>query len=87
MCALYVLTLSYTFFAQRNNARVIADSILNLNKEKLISNPSDDPHVTSELRTQGAALDAAVDPPSPMEVSQGVLVLCTYVYIYTYYGW
>ncbi len=51
---------------------MIADSILNLSKEKLISNPKDDPHISSELQTQGAPLDAPVDPASDMEVSQGV---------------
>lgn len=43
-------------FPQQNNARVIADSILALREERLISDPSDDPHITSELRKQGAAL-------------------------------
>ena len=41
---------------QQNNARVIADSILGLHREDLISNPLDDPHVTTELREQGASL-------------------------------
>jgi histone deacetylase 11 len=41
---------------QRNNARVIADSILGLHREKLISNPLEDSHITSELREQGASL-------------------------------
>ena len=44
---------------QRNNARVIADSILNLKNEGLIDSPENDTHLTSELRTQGVS----VDPP------------------------
>ena len=35
---------------------MIADSILGLHREGLISNPVDDPHVTTELREQGASL-------------------------------
>ena len=46
----------YVFSMQQNNARVIADSILALHREDLISNPLDDPHVTTELREQGASL-------------------------------
>ena len=45
-----------SLFVQQNNARVIADSILALHRGELISNPLDDPHVTSELREQGASL-------------------------------
>ena len=44
------------FFLQQNNARVIADSILALHGEDLISNPTEDTHVTTELREQGASL-------------------------------
>ena len=48
---------------QRNNADVISESILNLRKQGLIKAPEDDPHVTSELRNQGAPLSTSdVDP-------------------------
>ena len=46
---------------QRTNADVISESIINLNKEGLIKAPEDDPHVTSELRRQGAPLKTAVN--------------------------
>ena len=42
---------------------MISESILNLNKQGLITAPEDDPHVSSELRQQGAPLLASdVDP-------------------------
>ena len=47
-------------FSQRNNAQVIADSLINLKEKGLRSMPVDDPHVSSELRRQGAELE-----PSP----------------------
>jgi hypothetical protein len=48
---------------QRKNADVISNSILNLKKQGLITAPEDDPHVTSELRQQGAPLSASdIDP-------------------------
>ena len=48
---------------QRNNADVISESILNLKKQGLITAPEDDPHVSSELRQQGAPLPTSdVDP-------------------------
>ena len=46
----------HVFSMQQNNARVIADSILGLHREDLISNPLDDPHVTTELQEEGASL-------------------------------
>ena len=46
---------------------MISDSIINLKEEGLITAPEDDPHVTSELRNQGAPLEASEneedDPP------------------------
>ena len=44
---------------QRNNADVISESILNLKERGLITAPEDDPHLTSELRKQGAPLPAS----------------------------
>ena len=44
---------------QQNNARVIADSILTLQRENLISSPQEDPHVSAELSEQGAPLPPA----------------------------
>lgn len=41
---------------QRNNADVISESILNLKEKGLITAPEDDPHLTAELRKQGAPL-------------------------------
>ena len=38
---------------------MISDSIINLKNEGLITAPEDDPHVTSELRNQGAPLEAS----------------------------
>lgn len=57
---------------QRNNAQVIADSILNLKKNELIFSPEDDPHIGSELRAQGATLGpTSVDTSQPLEQSTG----------------
>jgi hypothetical protein len=44
------------FILQRNNAEVIANSILNLREKKLINAPEEDPHISSELRNQGVEL-------------------------------
>lgn len=55
-CDVIIVALPFMSFPQQNNARVIADSILALREERLISDPSDDPHITSELRKQGTAL-------------------------------
>lgn len=41
---------------QRNNSRVIADSILNLHKEGLITAPSEDPHIGEQLGDEAARL-------------------------------
>ena len=41
---------------QRNNAQVIANSLLNLKEKELILAPEDDPHISSELKKQGAEL-------------------------------
>ena len=41
---------------QRNNAQVIANSIINLKEKGLIFSPEDDPHILSELKRQGAGL-------------------------------
>ncbi len=85
---IYLLCMNFTLSVspQRNNARVIADSILNLNEKKLISNPRDDPHVTSELRTQGAPLESDVDFCPPMEQSEGVYTIVhLYMYLYSLY--
>lgn len=42
---------------QRTNARVIADSILNLRAKKLISAPNEDPHIVEQLRVEGITLE------------------------------
>lgn len=53
----FVVILSrYWSIMQRNNAEVIADSIVNLKEKQLIFSPEDDPHISSELREQGAEL-------------------------------
>ena len=36
---------------------MIADSLLNLKEKRLIFAPEDDPHISSELRRQGAGLE------------------------------
>ena len=51
---------------------MIADSILNLQRLGLINSPEEDPHLTSELRLQGAPLD----PPDNEEHG-----MCTCIYI------
>ena len=56
---------SFLINMQQNNARVIADSILSLHKEDLISNPLDDVHVTTELREQGVSLGGANEGVGP----------------------
>ena len=50
---------------QQNNARVIADSILSLHKEDLISNQLDDVHITTELHEQGVLLGGANEGVRP----------------------
>ena len=69
-CLLYFF---HFFFPsnQRNNARVIADSILNLKKERLIDSPENDAHVTSELRNQGVSVDPPHDDDDPTNGSAG----------------
>lgn len=56
--------------AQRNNAQVIADSLINLKQKELILSPEDDPHVSAELRRQGAELEPSKG--AELEPSQGV---------------
>ena len=56
---------SFLINMQQNNARVIADSILSLHKEDLISNPLDNVHVTTELREQGVSLGGANEGVGP----------------------
>ena len=82
--------LSYPFLPpQRNNAQVIADSILTLQKNRLISSPEDDPHVSSELKAQGATLESSsVDRTQSVELSTGgcgllynVHVVCSIILI------
>ena len=48
-CIISALTLP---LMQRNNAEVIADSILNLREKQLIFSPEDDVHISSELKEQ-----------------------------------
>lgn len=47
--------------SQRNNAQVIADSILNLKHKELILSPEDDPHIASELKRQGGKLEDVLE--------------------------
>ena len=63
------------YFVQRNNARVIADSILALHRGNLISNPLDDPHVTSELQEQGASLSQGGGASEGGGVNEGEVAL------------
>ena len=41
---------------------MIADSILALHREDLISNPQEDVHITTELQEQGASLSLGEGP-------------------------
>ena len=71
---------------QQNNARVIADCIVSLHKEDLISNPLDDVHVTTELREQDVSLGGAnkgVGPTTQDINSNATMIkfLITFIYI------
>lgn len=46
---------------QRNNAQVIANSIINLKDKGLIFSPEEDPHISAELKRQGAGLQRVVE--------------------------
>lgn len=47
----------FVFHLQRTNARVIADSILNLRAKHLISAPNEDSHIVEQLRVEGITLE------------------------------
>lgn len=53
MGIIYLLYVCANTPVQRNNARVIADSILNLHGKGLITAPSDDPTIAEQLGAEG----------------------------------
>ena len=62
---------------------MISDSIINLKKEELITALEDDSHVTSELRNQGAPLEASEneeEDPHPTTPTDSKSII-TYQYV------
>ncbi len=57
-------------FLQRNNARVIADSILNLRRKKLISSPTEDPSIAEQLGAEGYRIRHEGTPEDPSIAGQ-----------------
>ena len=65
VCAIIIIIIIINMQQYNINARVIADSIMSLHKEDLISNPLDDVHVTTELCEQGVSLGGANEGVGP----------------------
>lgn len=58
------------FLFQRNNAQVIADSLINLKQKGLIFAPEDDPHISAELKRQGAKLEQPLEEAEPRKTKK-----------------